>query len=247
MSISAEAFFQAADEAIHRLKATQLPQIRKGGELLAEAVMSGGVIQVFGTGHSRAFAMEMAGRAGGLVPANAITEDVLFLNGIYPVEERKNPYLEREPQIAHQILAQYDIRPEDAFVIASNSGRNGSTVEMAAEVKRRGHKLVVITSMAHTSRVSSRHPSGRRLHEFADVVIDNCAPLGDALLEVEGHPLRVCAVSSITGALIAQGLTAEVVRRLLAAGQVPPVYISANVDGADAHNEALRARYGNRI
>ncbi len=247
MTITAERFFQAADEAIARLKATQLPQIKRAGELLAEAVMKGGVIQVFGTGHSRAFGMEMAGRAGGLVPANAILEDVLFFNGIYPVEERKNPYLEREPQIAHQILAQYDIRPEDIFIIVSNSGRNGSTVEMAAEVKRRGHKLIVVTSMAHTTSVTSRHPSGKLLYEFADVVIDNCGPLGDAVLEVEGQPVKVCAVSSITGALIAQGLTAEVVGRLVAAGQTPPVFISANVDGADEHNEALKARYEGRI
>src|SRR5690606_9781270 len=147
--------------------------------------------QVFGTGHSRAFAMEMAGRAGGLVPVHAIEEDILFLNGIYPVEERKNPYLERDPKIAHQILAQYDIRPEDIFIIVSNSGRNGSTVEMAAEVKRRGHKLIVVTSMAHTTSVTSRHPSGKLLYEFADVVIDNCGPLGDAMLEVEGNPVKV--------------------------------------------------------
>ncbi|MEW8978700.1 MAG: SIS domain-containing protein [Symbiobacterium sp.] len=247
MTISAEVFYKAADEAIARLKATQLPQIKKAGEILAEAILKGGVIQVFGTGHSKAFAMEMAGRAGGLVPAHAIEEDILFLNGVYPVEERKNPYLEREPKIAHQILAQYDIRPEDAFIIVSNSGRNGSTVEMAAEVKRRGHKLVVVTSMAHTTAVTSRHPSGKKLYEFADVVIDNCGPMGDALLEVEGQPIKVCAISSITGALIAQGITAEIVGHLVAAGQTPPVYISANVDGADEHNEALKARYGDRI
>jgi len=247
MTISAEVFYRAADEAIARLKATQIPQIKRAGEILADAVMKGGVIQVFGTGHSRAFAMEMAHRAGGLVPAHAIEEDILFFNGIYPVTERKNPYLEREPQIAHQILAQYDIRAEDAFIIVSNSGRNGSTVEMAAEVKRRGHPLIVVTSMTHTKSVTSRHPSGKLLYEFADVVIDNCGPMGDALLEVEGQPVKVCAVSSITGALIAQGITAEIIGRLVAAGQTPPVYISANVDGGDAHNEALKARYGDRI
>ncbi|MDF2626745.1 MAG: hypothetical protein K0R39_576 [Symbiobacteriaceae bacterium] len=247
MPISAPALFAEAQAAIAKLEATQMEQIRKAGELLANAIMQDGVIQVFGTGHSKAFAMEMASRAGGLVPANAIDMELLFLRQVLPMSLWHSPELERDPETAKLVLAQYDIRPTDAFIIVSNSGRNGSTVEMAMRVKRHGHPLIVVTSLAHTTQVTSRHPSGKKLYEIADIVIDNCGPYGDAALAVEGQDYQVCAVSSITGALIAQGLTAEIIGCLQRAGAEIPVLISANVDGGDAHNEALRKKYAGRI
>jgi len=130
-------------------------------------------------------------------------------------------------------------------VMASNSGGNGSVVELAHAVKEHGHPLIVITSVAHTGRVTSRHPSGLRLFELADVVLDNGAPYGDAVLAT--GDVAVCAVSSITAALLAQMVVAEVVRAMLAAGETPPVYLSSNVPEGDAHNDALEARYAGRI
>lgn len=247
MQISAPALFAEAQAAIAKLETTQMEMIRQAGALLADAIQRDGVIQVFGTGHSRAFAMEMSNRAGGLVPANAIDMELLFLRQVLPMSLWHSPELERDPATAAKILAQYDIRPADAFIIVSNSGRNGSTVEMAMRVKRHGHPLIVVTSMEHTTQVTSRHPSGKKLYELADIVIDNCGPYGDAALAVEGKDYKVCAVSSITGALIAQGLTAEIIGCLQRAGAEVPVLISANVDGGDAHNEALRAKYAGRI
>jgi uncharacterized phosphosugar-binding protein len=132
------------------------------------------------------------------------------------------------------------------FVIASNSGVNGSIVEMAGIVKERGHRLVAITSLAHTRAVDSRHPSGAKLIDHADVVLDNGAPYGDAVVDLPDGG-KVCAVSSITAALLAQMLTAEVVRRLVDAGEKPPVYLSANIPGGDEHNRVLEERYAGRI
>jgi len=117
---------------------------------------------------------------------------------------------------------------------------------MAQLVRERGHRLIAITSLAHSTRIESRHPSGKRLFELADVVIDNCAPYGDSLLPLAGGG-SVCAVSSITSALAAQLMVAEVVARQLAAGLTPPVYLSANVPGGDEHNDELEARYAGRI
>jgi uncharacterized phosphosugar-binding protein len=131
-------------------------------------------------------------------------------------------------------------------VIASNSGINGSVVEMALLVKERGHPLIAITSLRHTARMPSRHPSGRRLADIADVVLDNAAPYGDALLPLPGGG-AACAISTITSALLAQLVLAEVVRRYLDAGQDPPIYLSANMAGGDEHNRALEARYDGRI
>jgi uncharacterized phosphosugar-binding protein len=117
---------------------------------------------------------------------------------------------------------------------------------MAELVKRRGHALIAIVSVTHTSRVDSRHPGGRKLGELADVVLDNGAPYGDAALPLPGGG-AVGAVSSITGALLAQRVITEVVARLIADGITPPVYLSDNVPGGREQNSKLEARYVGRI
>lgn len=246
MPVSAGEFFAVARDAVGRVEATQLGAIQRASVVLAERMRSGGVVQLFGTGHSRAFSMEMAGRAGGLVPIHAMYLADLALSGRYPVEEVRDPAFERRPEIARELFGLYDIRPEDAFVVVSNSGRNGSTVEMASIAAEKKLPVVVVTSIAHTSAVASRHPSGKRLADLGDIVIDNCAPWGDAVLDL-GQDSKICAVSSVTGALIAQALTAEIAARYQEHGEESPVLMSANVDGADDHNARLRARYGSRI
>jgi len=189
--------------------------------------------------------MEIAGRAGGLVPTNMLAiRDVVMYGGERP--ENVDRLIERDPAVARRVYDLAPIQPEDIFVIASNSGGNGSIAEMAELVKRNGHQLIAITSLAHSTAITSRHPSGRRLFEIADVVIDNCAPYGDSVLELPGGG-SVCAVSSITSALAVQLMVAEVVKRQLAAGVTPPVYLSANVPGGDEHNDELEARYAGRI
>jgi uncharacterized phosphosugar-binding protein len=244
--LSAEAFFRVARDALERVERTQLSEIERAADLLAASLLADGVVHIFGTGHSRAFAMEMAGRAGGLAPFHAMTLEDLAFRGKRTSEEVLDPTLERDAEVAREVLSLYDVRPEDAFIVVSNSGRNGSTVEMALAAREMGLPVVVVTSLDHTRKVTSRHPSGKRLFEVADVVLDNAAPFGDAVLEVDGG-VRLCAVSSLTGAFIAQALTAEVARRYTDAGVEVPVFVSANVDGSDERNELLRRRYEGRI
>ncbi|WP_394940468.1 sugar isomerase domain-containing protein [Psychromicrobium sp. YIM B11713] len=215
-------------------------------DLLVESVQNDGVIQVFGTGHSEAFAMEIAGRAGGLIPTNKIALRTLVLRGDHQVEELVGSAFERDPSGVTELLELTEIHPQDVFIIASNSGVNGSIVELALQVKARGHRLIAVTSLQHTNAVSTKHPSGKRLSELADVVIDNLAPYGDSTLETaDGTGLG--AVSSLTAAYIAQLLTIGTVARLAESGKRPPVYISANTPGGDDHNNALEALYGQRI
>lgn len=213
--------------------------------MIAEALRAGGVIHAFGTGHSEAFAMEIAGRAGGLIPSNKVAlRDTVLWGERSSTELVADPPLERDPQIADEIFATVPRHAEDIFVIASNSGVNGSIVGMALLAQSHGHKVIAVTSFAHTARVSPIHPSGKRLCEIADVVIDNRAPYGDAVLEGE---VPMGAVSSITSAYLAQLLTVGVASALEATGDVVPVFLSANVPGGDAHNRALQAQYGSRI
>lgn len=231
-------------------------------EVLTTAIRAGGVVHAFGTGHSEAFAMEIAGRAGGLIPTNKIALRDLVLRGRLPLDVLGGSSLERDPSVAEQLWQLVPATPGDVIIIASNSGVNGSIVGFALQAREHGHPVIAVTSLEHTMQVQPKHPSGQRLRDVADVVIDNLAPYGDATLEPVGgvppgpdrgvhggsSPLPAMgAVSSVTSAYIAQLLTVGVAQRIDAAGEVPPLYLSANIPGGDAHNAQLEARYAGRI
>lgn len=243
---TAAAFRTALDEVLARVQEQADGPVQDAADVLARCVLADGVVQAFGTGHSEALAMEVAGRAGGLVPSNRIALRDLVLRGGADPAVLFDGTLERDPSVAARLYELTAPAPQDAFVVASNSGVNGSTVEMARVAREHGHQVVAITSLTQTAQVPSRHPSGLRLKDVADVVLDNGAPYGDAILPLLGGG-TVCGVSSITSALLAQMVGAEVVRRVLEAGVVPPVYLSANVPEGDQHNHALEARYAGRI
>jgi uncharacterized phosphosugar-binding protein len=230
---------------LERLAAAKGP-IDDAIAVIADALEAGGVIQAFGTGHSEAFAMEIAGRAGGLIATNRIPLRTLVLRGGRDLSVLGGADLERDAGVADDLLSLYDLHPRDVFIIASNSGVNGSIVGMALAAKTRGHKVIAVTSIEHTNAVAPKHPSGKRLSEIADIVIDNLAPFGDSTLQLEGG-IGVGAVSSITAAFIAQRITIGVAETIRRRGKTPPVYISANIPGGDEHNRALEDLYGERI
>jgi uncharacterized phosphosugar-binding protein len=230
---------------LERLAAANGP-IDDAVAVIADALEAGGVIQAFGTGHSEAFAMEIAGRAGGLIATNRIPLRTLVLRGGRDLSVLAGADLERDASVADDLLSLYDLHPRDVFIIASNSGVNGSIVGMALAAKTRGHKVIAVTSIEHTNAVTPKHPSGKRLSEVADIVIDNLAPFGDSTLQLDGG-ISVGAVSSITAAFIAQRITIGVAETMQRRGKTPPLYISANIPGGDEHNRALEDLYGERI
>jgi uncharacterized phosphosugar-binding protein len=245
-AVSAKAYLDALAPILARVSEQAGGPVQEAADLMVASLQAGGVLQAFGTGHSEALAMELAGRAGGLVPTNRISlRDVVIFGG-EPPNVLGDGHLERDPSIAHRLYDLARPSPADVFVVGSNSGVNGSVVEFAQLVKHRGHRLIAITSFTQTAAVDSRHLSGTKLIDHADVALDNGAPYGDAVLPLP-HGGTVCAVSSITSALLAQLVVAEVVRRLLGAGEAPPVYLSANVPGGDDHNSILEDRYAGRI
>lgn len=215
-------------------------------DLLTSGLDAGGVIQAFGTGHSEAFAMEMAGRAGGLIATNKIALRDVVVRGSRDRTDLSGSNLERDPGIVDELFDLTPVGTEDVFIIASNSGVNGSIVGLALRAKQSGHPVIAVTSMEHTMAVEPKHPSGLRLCEVADVALDNRAPYGDTVLDpLGGVPLG--AVSSITSAYIAQLLTIGTAQRIAATGRNPPLYISANIPGGDEHNRSLEDLYAGRI
>lgn len=195
---------------------------------VARAVTSGARVFAFGAGHAQAFAMELCHRAGGLpwfVDMN--------LEDLRTEKRRSSCQLgdsapERDPANGPLLLEYYSVKPGDVVLIASNSGRNGAIVELALECRRRDIYAAAFTSRAHSTAVESRHPSGKRLLEVADVVVDNHCPYGDATVEVDGLG-RACAASTASFAVLAQMLNMGVLRELVEHEQPVRLLRSANV------------------
>jgi uncharacterized phosphosugar-binding protein len=243
MTVSASASSAAL---LERLSAVAATDVGPAATLLADSVRDNGVIQAFGTGHSQATALELAGRAGGLVPSNRIAlTDLVQFGGADPAV-LADPMLERRGDVVSRLYELAAPHPRDVFVIASSSGVNSSVVEMAHLATSAGHKLVAITSLQHSSQVPARHESGKRLSDLADVTLDNGAPFGDTLLPLPDGT-SVGGVSSLTAGLLVQMLVAETVRQLLESGYDPPVYVSNNVPGGHERNLKLEALYAGRI
>lgn len=238
------AYYDIVSRTLSQVMETQAPAIAEAGRLGAEAILQGGLIHAFGTGHSHLIAEEMFSRAGGLLLVNAILDPSLMLHeGV-----RRSSSLERLPGYAERVLELEPIAAGDLLIVISNSGRNAVPVEAALYGKARGMHVVAITSVAHSQSQPPNHASGKRLYELADVVIDNGGISGDAALDVPGSPVPACATSTVVGAFIAQALVAAVLERLAEAGCQPlPVLQSGNVEGARAHNDRVKAAYQDRL
>lgn len=220
----AKRYFAELHRLLEKAELSQMDHIVQVGKAIANAIAQGGKLHLFGTGHSHMLAEELYVRAGGLACVNAILEPSLMLHKD-PVRATE---LERQEGVAAEILAQHEMRAGDVLVVASNSGRNPVPIEMALLAKERGVVVIALTSLAHSQAVASRHSSGRRLFEVADVVLDNGGETGDAVLEVEGLLEKACPTSTVTGAAILNAVVAATIEELLGLGVAPRVLVSSN-------------------
>ncbi|WP_246090253.1 SIS domain-containing protein [Nonomuraea deserti] len=239
-------FAARAGSLVDQVLTTQMTAIHQAAELVADSIAAGGVLQAFATGHSRAVALELTGRAGGLAAVSMLAvKDLVMFGGVDPALIL-DPTYERTPGLAERIYTLARPEPADVFLIVSNSGINAAVVEMAKLARGNGHRVIALTSLEHTRSSFARKAGGPRLADLADVVIDNCAPAGDAAVELSPGT-RIGAVSSFTGVLIAQVLAELVCRRLLERRVDIPVFVSANLASGDDHNAALYERYRERV
>ncbi len=235
-----------AHSVIDAVAEGQRSAIEAAVALIAPRLQRGGVLHVFGTGHARIPVHEMAGRAGGLAQVNLVRLTDLAARGDRDLGDLADPLLERDVRLARPLLDLTAPGPDDVFLIASNSGINGAVVEFAALVKESGLPVVALTSVKHTLSVESRHPSGTRLVDHADIVIDNSAPAGDAALDL-GDGIVVGAVSNLAGVVVVQLLTEGIARETLALGETPLVYRSMNLPDGDERNAAAIAAFAGRV
>ncbi|MHA1616130.1 MAG: sugar isomerase domain-containing protein [Candidatus Njordarchaeales archaeon] len=236
-------YFDGVISLLNKVREAEKENILKAAELVKEALKNDKLVHVYGTGHSQVLAIEVFYRAGGLVPINAILDIGSSVYG----GAMKSTGVERLQGYAKILLDYYDIGNGDVLIIVSNSGRNSLPIEMAMGARERGSKVVAVTSIEFSSKFPSRHPSGKRLYEVADVVIDNHVPPGDALLEVEGIKTKVAPVSTIINSAILHSIMVEAAKMLVEEGIEPPVWLSANVPGGDEYNKKYIEKYKYRI
>ncbi len=244
--ITMQSCWQQLSSILDKVLTTQAEAIQRAAQVCATCIEDEGVIHTFGSGHSRAFAAELVHRAGGLAPINRIDFEDLALYGTWPLERVRSLECERDQEAGKALLSCHQIEPQDVFLIASQSGVNAALVEYALQIKKRGHLLIALTSLEHTQQTPSRHPLGHKVYELADIVIDLCTSHGDTLLDLPTGE-RINSASTLSGVLIAQLLTTEIVRVLLARGKEVPAFVSDNIQGGIEHNLLLQRRYEQRV
>lgn len=242
--MSASRYLEAAIATLRRVAESQRDAIDRAAGLLTDCIDSGHAIFSFGATHSFILTEELVYRTGGLMLVNPIQPHGMNL-AVRPMT--MTSAIERVPGYGALLLDHSPAKAGDVLLIASTSGRNPVVIDMALRAAEKGIARIGITSVAYSNSVASRHPSGKRLADLCDVLLDNGAPSGDACVSIPGLAQAVGPLSTVTGCAIVNALVAEVVARLVAKGEEPPVFISANLDGGDAANARLLAQHRDRI
>lgn len=236
-------YFYRIKEILEIVEKQEESALQKAAEKIAESIQQDGVIHLFGCGHSHILAEEVYYRAGGLVPVHPILHEPLMLHQ----GARESSALERKSGYARGFMELQDIRKGDVMIVISTSGRNPVPVEAAHIAKEKGAFLVGITSVRYSKSQPSRDPSGDHLYDAVDLVIDNHAPIGDALLHHPDVGVNYAPSSTAIGTTIINSIFAEAITLMAEKGIEPPIFLSGNIDGADEHNQKLIEKYGQRI
>ncbi len=231
-------------ETIRRAYETQTDTLNALSALIAGTVERRSNVFVFGCSHAGILAEEVFYRTGGLAVINPIFYPDLLLN-TRPVTLTSKT--ERTPGVGRGIVENACLKAGDLLILHSVSGRNSVPVDMALAAKERGVNTACITNLAYSASVVSRHPSGKRLFEVCDLVIDNMGAPGDASVEIPGLPEKIGPTSTAVGAAIINAVVIDAVEIMLGHGFVPPVFMSANLDGGDEHNAKIMDTYKDNI
>jgi uncharacterized phosphosugar-binding protein len=240
----AETYLARAREVVETVE-SQLPAINKAADWFAQSILAGRLVHVFGSGHSRIMVEEMWPRYGSFPGFNPIVElSLSFHNMVIGANgQRQAMFLENVSGFAERILRNFALRPVDSALVISSSGCNLVPIEIAEGFQKRGLKVVAIISRRHSEAQPSRHPTGKRLQDFANLVLDTGAPVGDAMVRVPGLDTPVSPGSTVGGCLLVNAIKAEVATRLTAAGQPPKVLSAAAVVGPERASQIFESAY----
>lgn len=224
-------YLDMLSKSLQQMKETQGEAIRNAAVLVGDTIIKGGLVYAFGSGHSQCLAREIQTRAGGLYPILSIADPM------WGKAERLEGYGEL-------LLKGLPLKAGETIFVISNSGRNPEPIEVAMRAKEMGLHVIAVTSLAHSKSVPSRHSSGKKLYEVAEIVLDTGTPPGDACMSFKGLPMKAGPTSTVFGAAILNAVIVEAIQYIIDKGETPPVLISANVEGGDEHNRRIVERYG---
>jgi len=211
----------------------------------AQSILAGRMVHVFGSGHSRIMVEEMWPRYGSFPGFNPLVElSLSFHNPVVGSNgQRQAMFLENVPGLAARILRNFDVQPIDSALVVSSSGCNVVPVEIAEEFKSRGVLVAALVSRRHLEASTSQRGDGKKLTDFADVVLDTGAPVGDSMVQIDGLDTPVAPGSTVGGCLVINSIKAEVADRLVKAGQPPRVLTAAAIVGPARAKELFEAAY----
>ena len=223
----------------------QQEAIRRAAGWFGETILAGRMVHVFGSGHSRIMVEEMWPRYGSFPGFNPIVElSLTFHNLVVGANgQRQAMFLENVPGLAERILRNFKLSPSDSALIISSSGCNVVPIEMAELFQRAGVRVVALVTKLHAEHSSSKRADGKKLTDFADLVLDTGAPIGDAMVDIPGLDTAVSPGSTVGGAILVNSIKAEVARLLTEAGRPPKVLSAAVKVGADRAVELFESAY----
>jgi len=237
-------YLQKCAAIIEKIKAQQ-NLLQKSAQWFAETILAGRMVHIFGTGHSRVMVEEMWPRYGSFPGFNPIVElSLTYHNNVVGANgQRQAMYLENVPGFAERILRNFNLSEKDTALIISSSGCNIVPIEMAELFHQKKIKVVALITKEHLAKSTSKRNDGKKLSDFADIVLDSGAPVGDSMIYIDGLETPVSPGSSVGGIIIVNSIKAEVARLLTEAGQPPKVLTAPSIMNAAKSQELFEAAY----
>lgn len=245
MKTLANTYLSTVIELLSRLQTEEMDVIEQAATMIADTIEQGHSLFAFGCTHSSLPIQDLVYRAGGLMLVNPLFGPGITALDIKPTTISSG--MEQMEGYARVILDNSPMKSGDALILVSVSGRNAVPVELAQLARERGIKVIGVASREYSEAVSSRHSSGKKMTDFVDILLDNKAPKGDAVLQADSVPQKFTPVSGVTSIALLQALIAATIENLISRGIVPPIFLAANVDGGKEYNARLLAQYRDRI
>lgn len=232
-------YMETIHSILRKVEKEEEDSISRAGELVANSIENLKPVHVIGTGHAQILAVEIFNRAGELNVYNSL----LDLGLSVPNSAAKASGFEKLLGYAKVLFDYYGLKKGETIIVISTSGINAVPIEMAMQAKETDLKVIAITSKGWSSNVPPRHPSGKRLYELGDIVIDNHVPMGDAVVAIPGLKQKASPISTIVVVAILHSISLRAIEILLERGITPPVRTSLNVPWGREFNRKLREKY----